>query len=268
MAPPLVAAHQRNRRLGTEDVAHQVDAEDLVPARRARLVDLLVFADAGIVDEDVEAPELLRGTVDEGEACGLGTNVSLREGDLGAGGLELGRHALAALAVPIAECHARALGDETPDRRLADPRCPARHRCDLAVEPSHVRHLSLHCETSHPHVDLVECSPSFNRSKPLCRGTRVKTHEVCPKCRLPTQFQTWATLDAIRQTVTRLRSGLTASALRLWGQSGHPIEVRPLPSLTQSGVCCSGQSGRFALMACSNRPPEFVQERCENRAVT
>src|SRR5215831_20183364 len=86
----LVAAHQRNRPLGTEDVAHQVDVEDLFPARRARLVDLLVFADAGIVDEDVEAPELLRGTVDEVEACGLGTNVSVREGDFGAGGLELG----------------------------------------------------------------------------------------------------------------------------------------------------------------------------------
>src|SRR5207302_9541322 len=82
----LVAAHQRDRRLGTEDVAHQVDVEDLFPARRARLVDLLVFADAGIVDEDVETPELLRGTVDKGEACGLGTNVSLREGDRGAGG--------------------------------------------------------------------------------------------------------------------------------------------------------------------------------------
>src|SRR5438874_10109847 len=120
---------------------------DLVPARRARLVDLLVFADAGIVDEDIEAPELLRGAVDEGEACGLGTNVSLREGDLGASGLELGRHALAALAVSIAECHARALGNETPNRRLADPRCPARHRCNLAVEPSHVRHPSLHYET-------------------------------------------------------------------------------------------------------------------------
>src|SRR6202035_901781 len=102
---------------------------------RARLVDLLVFADAGVVDVDVEAPELLRGAVDEGEACGLGTNVSVREGDLRAGALELGRHALAALAVPIAECHARTLGNETPDRRLADPRCPARHRCNLAVEP-------------------------------------------------------------------------------------------------------------------------------------
>src|SRR6202035_5152274 len=89
---------------------------------------------------------LLRGAVDEGEACGLGTNVGLREGDLGAGGLEFGRHALAALAVPIAKCHARALGEETPDRRLADPRCPARHRCNLAVEPTHVRPLSLHCE--------------------------------------------------------------------------------------------------------------------------
>src|SRR6202044_3233750 len=130
----VVAAHQRNRRLGTEDVAHQVDVEDLVPARRARLIDLLVFADAGIVDEDVEAPELLRGTVDEVEACGLGADVSLRENDLGAGGLELGRHALAALAVPITECHAGALGNETPDRRFADPRCPARDRCNLAVE--------------------------------------------------------------------------------------------------------------------------------------
>src|SRR5689334_10136918 len=57
-----VAAHKRNRRLGTEGVAHQVDAENLVPARRARLVDLLVFADAGIVDEDIEVPEFLRGT--------------------------------------------------------------------------------------------------------------------------------------------------------------------------------------------------------------
>src|SRR5881398_3090222 len=94
-----------------------------------------------------ESPELLRGTVDEGEACGLGANVSLRERDLGAGGLELGRHGLAALAVPVAECHARALGNETPDGRLADPRCSARHRCNLAVEPAHVRHLSLHRET-------------------------------------------------------------------------------------------------------------------------
>jgi hypothetical protein len=41
-------------------------------------------------------PELLHGAVDKVEACGLGTNVSLREGDLGAGALELGRHALAA----------------------------------------------------------------------------------------------------------------------------------------------------------------------------
>src|SRR5215472_13826389 len=73
--------------------------------------------------------------------------ISLREGDLGAGGLELGRHALAALAAPVAECDARALGNETPDRRLADPRCSARHRCNLAVEPTHVRRLSLHCET-------------------------------------------------------------------------------------------------------------------------
>src|SRR5438309_5294872 len=44
-------------------------------------------------------------------------------------------------------CHTRPLGDETPDRRLADPRCPAGHRCDLALEPSHVRHLSLHSKT-------------------------------------------------------------------------------------------------------------------------
>src|SRR5262249_47366096 len=127
-----------------------VDVEDLVPARRARFVDLLVFADAGVVDEDVEAPELLRGTVDEGEACGLGANVSLREDDFGAGALELGRHALAALAVPVAECHARALGNETPDRRLADPRCTACHGCDLAVEPSHLRHLSLRSRGSAP----------------------------------------------------------------------------------------------------------------------
>ena len=37
------------------------------------------------------------------------------------------------------------LGDETSDRRLADSRCPTRHRCDLAVEPSHLRRPSLRC---------------------------------------------------------------------------------------------------------------------------
>src|SRR5437763_2395002 len=132
----LVATHQRNRRLGTEDVAHQVDAEDLVPARCARLVDLLVFADAGVVDEDVEAPELLRGTVDEVEAGGLATDVSLREVDLGAAGLDLGRHALAALTVAIAEYHARALGDETPDRCLADAHPSPLRSCRRAFPSS------------------------------------------------------------------------------------------------------------------------------------
>jgi hypothetical protein len=91
----------------------------------------------------------------------------LREGDLGAGGIELGRDALAALAVPIAECHARALGEETPDRRLADPRCPACNRCNLAVEPTHVRHLSLHCEctsTIRPQGDI----PRYRSWKSTC----------------------------------------------------------------------------------------------------
>src|SRR6202040_3243184 len=68
----LVAAHQRNRRLGTVDVAHQVDVEDLGSAHPARLLDLLVFADAGIVHQDVEAPEFFPGTAHEAEACRLG----------------------------------------------------------------------------------------------------------------------------------------------------------------------------------------------------
>src|ERR1700704_5042983 len=75
-------------------------------------------------------------------AASLPTSACVKA-TLAPAGLGRGPHALAALAVAIAECHDRALGDETPDRRLADPRGPARHRCDLAVEPSHVRHLSL-----------------------------------------------------------------------------------------------------------------------------
>src|SRR4051812_43890607 len=53
----LVPAHQRTRRLGTQRIAHQTDAEDLVPARRACLVALLVLADAGIVNQDGAPPE-------------------------------------------------------------------------------------------------------------------------------------------------------------------------------------------------------------------
>jgi hypothetical protein len=161
----LVAAHQRHGCLGTEDVAHQVDVEDLFPARGTRLVDLLVFADAGIVDEDVEAPELLRGAVDEVEARGLGTNVGLREGEFGAGGLELGRHALAALAVPVAECNARTLGNKTPDRRLADPRCSARHRCNFAVEPTHGRPPFTPLANAHPRYAV-----SIGRAPPCWHG--------------------------------------------------------------------------------------------------
>src|SRR5205085_9243360 len=157
--------------LGTEDVAHQVDAEDLVPARCARLLDLLVFADAGVVDEDVEAPELLRSAVDEVEACGLATDVSLREGNRSAGGLQLACHSLAALTIAIAECHARTLGEETPDRRLADPRCSARHRCDLAVEPSHLRHPSFACETLIHDTSYPSGERCPKRSGSIARGS-------------------------------------------------------------------------------------------------
>ena len=110
----------------------------------------------------IDAPEFFAGTVDEGEACGLGTNVSLREGDLGAGGLELGRHALATLAVPIAECHARALGDETPDRRLADPppvttaTLPSSLPCSVGLSrPQHQgRHPLL--QTAHRRIERLQ----------------------------------------------------------------------------------------------------------------
>jgi hypothetical protein len=51
------AAHQRNRRLGTGDLAHQFDVEDLVPVR---LVDLLVFTDAGVVDQTAISANLNR----------------------------------------------------------------------------------------------------------------------------------------------------------------------------------------------------------------
>src|SRR5689334_15926691 len=168
----LVAAHQRNRRLGTEDVAHQVDVEDLFPARGTRLVDLLVFADAGIVDQDVEMPEPLRGAVDEVEACGLGANVSLSEGDLGAGGLELGRHALAALAVPVAECHARALGNETPDGRLADPRCsPDAPPVTAATLPSSLpMFATFHC--------IATLASTIPRMHPV--GTALLARLGCP----------------------------------------------------------------------------------------
>ena len=56
-SPAPAKPHQRNRRLGTEHVAHQIDIQNFVPASPTRHIDRFVRSNAGIVTRD---PGLVR----------------------------------------------------------------------------------------------------------------------------------------------------------------------------------------------------------------
>jgi len=114
--------------LGTEDVAHQVTLR-FVPARRARSSTFRICG-CRHCDEDIECRTSARRVTKRGMRSRYKSACVKRPWRRG---LELGA---TRWRVPSdRRMHARALGDETPDRRLADAEA-RRYRCNLAVEPS------------------------------------------------------------------------------------------------------------------------------------
>src|SRR5439155_7375744 len=99
MLPGAAYPQERNRRFRAKRVALEIHAEDLVPALGAGVFYRVIQPDPGVVDEDVEPAEALRGLPNEGSGLRLAFHVRIHEHDLAAARRELRRDPLAALGV-------------------------------------------------------------------------------------------------------------------------------------------------------------------------
>ena len=130
---------ERNRRLRAERVPLEIHAEDLVPALGAGLFHRVIQPDAGVVDEDVEPSEALRGLPNEVRGLHLTLHVRFHEYDLAAARRDLRRDPLAPLDIAVCERHLRPFRHEPPHGGLADPRGSTGHRRYLPVQSCHAR---------------------------------------------------------------------------------------------------------------------------------
>ena len=89
MLPLLLLAHARQDRLHHEQHALDVDGEDAVPLLLGHLLETRRRVDAGVAAEDVDAPELVDGSLDGGRTRRLVGDVGLHENGLGAGAAQL-----------------------------------------------------------------------------------------------------------------------------------------------------------------------------------
>src|SRR6516162_9749714 len=135
-------AQCRQRELGAEKDAGQIDRAKAVPIREARLFEALAEKNAGIVDEDVELAEAAGDGCDRRDPILLAGDVEMGVKGLAAGALETPYGFSSALVQHIGD------GDPCPafDHQLgglsADPTCCSGNQSDLAIEPVHLRFLS------------------------------------------------------------------------------------------------------------------------------
>src|SRR5215471_14052784 len=84
MLPPPACRRSGIASLRDKRVPLEVHAEDLIPALGAGLFHRVILPDAGVIDEDVEPAEPLRGLANEGRGFGLAFHVRFHEYDLSA----------------------------------------------------------------------------------------------------------------------------------------------------------------------------------------
>ena len=145
MRPP--SAMQRQELLGQEEGALEVDVHELVELRLGRLGEARVDADAGVVDQEVEAVALPSAAASaaahrlgEGGEARAVADVELQRHRLAALGLDLPRRRAAASLAPaaIGEDDVDAAVGEVERHALAEAAAAAGDECDLgswASEP-------------------------------------------------------------------------------------------------------------------------------------
>ncbi len=136
--PALLRAHDRQHRLGDVEGAREIGLDDLVDALGLQALPIAVGdVRAGVVDEDVEAPELGADVLgDVAHGGGIRHVRRARKRLAAALGDALG-HRLERLLAPSGENHRRALARQRHRRGLTDAAARARHPRDLAFEADH-----------------------------------------------------------------------------------------------------------------------------------
>ena len=130
------AAHDRQRGVRAVEQAEAVDVDHLAPLLGRRAGDGAEQHHAGVVDQPVEAAELLVRLLDEGVRLGLVADVGLDRDRLAAGAVDLLGQRVDAVRAAGGQADGGALGHAGQRRRLADPRRGAGDRDHFAFESS------------------------------------------------------------------------------------------------------------------------------------
>ena len=135
MAPSARALHRRHYRLHAEEAAVLVDLDVPLPERVVRLHQCGRLVDSGVVDQAVQAAELL-GSFDGAGPIGFRGHIVPDEGRSRP---ELDSQRLALIVQHVADHHLRTLRYQQAGLRGTLAACPAAHEHHLVVEARHVR---------------------------------------------------------------------------------------------------------------------------------
>ena len=134
MEPPAGLAHLRHGRGGAEEDTGRIHRHDAVPEVARRVLDGAGSAHCGVVDEDVQRPELPDRRLYGATPLLLTGDVQGDVEDAGADGPELGLQCASLRIEDVAEADAGPLPDEDADVRLAEAAGAAADECHLPLE--------------------------------------------------------------------------------------------------------------------------------------
>ena len=133
LARPLLGEQVVHERLRREEDAFEVDVQDPVIVRLRNLDEWGVLLDPGVVDEDVERPELLDRLIDQAAGLVGAGEIRLDQHATTAGRFDFGqRLSRLAVDVEIVDDDVRPLASQPDGDRPADPAAAARDHCPLA----------------------------------------------------------------------------------------------------------------------------------------
>ena len=125
----------RQRRLTGVEHAGEIGLDDLCPLIRRHRGDVGEDADAGVVDEEVEAAEARGGGLDRAAYLIVTADVGLQRLDsAGPGGFDLRTGRRQVRRIATGDRHLHAVGDKRARDRQPDAAGPARHQRHLPAE--------------------------------------------------------------------------------------------------------------------------------------
>ena len=188
MLPDLRLVHVRNHRARGEPCAGQIDVDNLLPFGEAHVGDALGRPrDAGIVHENVDAPECLERFVGHLFAIGFLRHIGLHEDRLGADFFQLGAGLLHRIDGARREHDLRARGAVFERDLLSDSVSATGDDCDFVRKLVHGRFLAARAlpqSGARPHTYIFRDSNSIEglrqtRARSSCLDQRSRLYHRC-----------------------------------------------------------------------------------------